>query len=200
MHEAPAAFPPRLLRTFIATLANELGADNLMTVLDKASLPASWADLEAVARFDAAAAGRAYAGLQQAVRTVYGRGARGILLRVGNGLWRKLLNDGGLSVKAQAALVKGLPARAARKPALDLLAKLLSSKPGDVTVHTLDLDLLFVDHAAPTANGQHSDGPICWVTLGLIREALHWATGRDYDITETSCRALGAQTCEFKIV
>ncbi|MEW6240272.1 MAG: 4-vinyl reductase [Chloroflexota bacterium] len=199
MHETAAAFPPRLLKTFIETLASELGADNLMTVLDKASLPASWADLEAVARFDAAAAGRAYAGLQQAVRTVYGRGARGILLRVGNELWRRLLDDGGLGVKAQAALVKGLPARAARKPALDLLAKLLSSKPGDITVHTLDLDLLFVDHTAPSANGQRGGEPICWVTLGLIREALHWATGRDYDITEISCRALGDQTCEFKI-
>jgi predicted hydrocarbon binding protein len=200
MYDTPAAFPPRLLKAFIETLANELGADNLMTVLDKASLPASWADLEAVARFDAAAAGRAYAGLQQAVRTVYGRGARGILQRVGNRLWHNLLDQGGLGTKAQAALVKGLPARAARKPALDLLAKLLSSKQGDITVHTLDLDLLFVDHAAPSANGQRGDEPICWVTLGLIREALHWATGRDYDIAEISCRALGAQTCEFKIV
>ncbi len=199
MHDTPAAFPPRLLKIFIETLANELGADNLMAVLDKASLPASWADLEAVSRFDAAAAGQAYAGLQQAVRTVYGRGARGILQRVGNRLWHNLLDQGGLGAKAQAALIKGLPARAARKPALDLLARLLSAKPGDITVHTLDLDLLFVDHAAPSANGQRGDEPICWLTLGLIREALYWATGRDYDIAEISCRALGAQTCEFKI-
>lgn len=199
MHETSAVFPPRLLKTFIETLANELGADNLMTVLDKASLPASWADLEAVSRFDAAAAARAYAGLQQAMRTVYGRGARGILQRVGNRFWYNLLDQSGLGVKAQAALVKGLPARAARKPALELLARLIAARPGDITVHTLDLDLLFVDHAAPTANDQHSSEPICWVTLGLIREALYWATGRDYDIAETSCRALGAQTCEFKI-
>jgi predicted hydrocarbon binding protein len=80
-----------------------------------------------------------------------------------------------------------------------LLARLLSAKPGDITVHTLDLDLLLVDHVSPTTDGQRGDEPICWVTLGLIRESLFWAAGREYDIAETSCRAAGAAACEFHI-
>jgi predicted hydrocarbon binding protein len=72
-------------------------------------------------------------------------------------------------------------------------------KPGDHTVHTLDLDLLFVDHASLATAGQSDSTPICFVTLGMIRECLYWAVGYEHDIEEISCRALGAKECEFKI-
>ena len=192
-------FSPRLLRAFVQTVSAELGADNLSAVLEKAGLSLLLADPEAAARFDASAAAQAYAGLQQALRTYYGRGARGILLRVGGQFWKRLLDESPLTLKPRLALARGLASAARPKPALDLLARLLSAKSGDITVHTLDLDLLLVDHVSPAVDGQRGDEPICWVTLGLAREALYWATAREYDITETSCRALGAQACEFHV-
>lgn len=192
-------FSPRLLRAFVQTVSAELGADNLSAVLDKAGLSLLLSDPAAVARFDASAAADAYAGLQQALRTYYGRGARGTLLRVGSQFWKPLLDEASLTLKPQIPIARGLATAARPKPALDLLARLLSAKPGDITVHTLDLDLLLVDHASPTTTDQQDNEPICWVTLGLMRAALLWATGREYDITETSCRAIGAQTCEFHI-
>jgi predicted hydrocarbon binding protein len=194
-----ADFSPRLLRAFVQTVSDELGADNLSAVLDKARLSYLLADPTAVARFDASAAAEAYAGLQQALRTYYGRGARGILLRVGGKFWKRLLNESPLTVKPQIPLARGLSSAARPKPALDLLARLLAAKPGDITVHTLDLDLLLVDHVSPTANSQSDGEPVCWVTLGLMRESLFWAVGREYDVTETSCRALGAAACEFHV-
>jgi len=192
-------FSPRLLRAFVQTVSAELGADNLSAVLEKAGLSLLLADPEAAARFNASAAGQAYAGLQQALRTYYGRGARGILLRVGGQFWKRLLDESPLTLKPRLALARGLASAARPKPALDLLARLLSAKSGDITVHTLDLDLLLVDHVSPAVDGQCGDEPICWVTLGLAREALYWAAAREYDITETSCRALGAQACEFHV-
>lgn len=194
-----ADFSPRLLRAFEQTVSAELGVDNLSAVLDKAGLSLLLADPTAAARFDASASAEAYAGLQQALRTYYGRGARGILLRVGAKFWKRLLAESPLTVKPQIPLARTLASAARPKPALDLLARLLAAKPGDITVHTLDLDLLLVDHVSPTADGQRGDEPICWVTMGLAREALYWATGREYDIAETSCRALGATACEFHI-
>jgi len=134
------------------------------------------------------------------LRSYYGRGARGILLRVGAQLWNRLLDEAPLMVKPRIPIARGLATAASPKPALDLLAKLFSTKSGDLTVHTLDLDLLLVDHPSPGASGQRDNEPICWVTMGLVREALHWATRREYDVTETACRALGANQCEFKVV
>ena len=193
-------FSPRLLRAFIRTLAAELGAGKLPIVLESAGLPPHLADSEAVTAMDASSAAQAYADIQKAMRTYYGRGARGILLRVGAQWWNLLLDEAPLTARPRIALVRGLATSASPKPALDLLAKLFSTKSGDLSIHTLDLDLLLVDHPSPAAVDQQDNEPICWVTLGLIREALHWATRREYDVTEISCRALGAKQCEFKVV
>ncbi len=192
-------FSPRLLRLFAETIAEESGIDNLQVILKMAELPVEWADRQAIGKFDAVAAGEAYAGLQRALRTYYGRGARGILLRVGAQFWGNLLDQAPLALRAQIPLVRGLATTAHPKPALDLLARLYATKPGDLTVHTLDLDLLLVDHASPAAAGQHEAEPICWLTIGLMREALHWATRREFDVTEVSCRAVGAPACEFQV-
>ena len=192
-------FSPRLLRAFAQTVSAELGAGDLAAVLDKAGLPLLLSDPSAVARFDASASAQAYADLQRALRLYYGRGARGILLRVGAQLWTRLLAESPLTLKPRIPLARTLATAARPKPALDLLARLLAAHAGDITVHTLDLDLLLVDHASPSTTDQHENEPICWVTLGLMRESLFWATGREYDITETACRATGAQACEFHV-
>ena len=192
-------FSPRLLRAFAQTVSAELGAGDLAAVLDKAGLPLLLSDPSAVARFDASASAQAYADLQRALRLYYGRGARGILLRVGAQFWTRLLAESPLTLKPRIPLARTLATAARPKPALDLLARLLAAHAGDITVHTLDLDLLLVDHASPSTTDQHENEPICWVTLGLMRESLFWATGREYDITETACRALGAGACEFHV-
>jgi len=141
-----------------------------------------------------------YASLQAAMRSYFGRGARGILLRVGQRMWNHLLEDATFGGRAQAGVVKRLPRNTRRKPTLDLLAKFLAASSGDITVHTLDLDLLLVDHASPTASGQNESAPICYVTQGLIRESLFWATGAAYDVDETACKAQGHHACEFKVM
>ena len=192
-------FSNRILRRFVETVALELGADQFNAMLALAKLPAEWAKPETFAKTDPSESAKTYATLQTAIRTYYGRGARGVLLRVGQRLWSHLLGDAALGGKAQAAVIKRLPLSTRRKPTLDLLARLIGTQSGDITVHTLDLDLLFADHASPAADGQHNAGPICFVTQGLIRESMYWATGQKYDVEETSCKAQGHHDCEFKI-
>jgi len=96
-------------------------------------------------------------------------------------------------------VIRRLPLRARRKSTLELLSRFLSTRPGDVTLHTLDLDLLLADHVSPTTQETESRQPICFVTQGLIHESLLWATGQRPDVEETSCRARGDDTCEFRI-
>ncbi len=187
------------LHHFVDTIARELGQENLPIVLEKAGLPSDWSDPVRWESLTHTTPVETYARLQKAMRTYYGRGARGILIRVGSNLWKRLLDDAPLAVKAQSRLMFGLPLNARRKSALELLAKLLGNKRGDVTVHTLDLDLLLVDKTSPGTLGQNETERICFATLGLLRECLYWATGREHDIEETSCRAKGEEACEFKV-
>lgn len=192
-------FPARIVTRFVETLSAELGHDTLAAVLEKSGLPEEWTQPAHFSALDDSQTAQAYSRLQSALRIYYGRGARGILLRIGAGLWNHLLNDSAFGLKAQAVFLHGLPKSLRRKPALELLARFLSAVPGDVTVHNLDLDLLLVDQSSPTTLGQSDDTPICFVTLGLIRECLYWADGKEHDIEERACRAMGARQCEFKI-
>jgi hypothetical protein len=197
--KSPVRFSPRLMNRFVEMLSQEIGRDTYHSVLSKSSLSHDWRLPEFFLAMDGAQAAEAYANLQSALRTYYGRGARGTLMRIGTKLWEPALRDAPLGAKAQAALVRGLPKSLKRKPVLDLLAGVLGASRGDITVHTLDLDLLLVDQTSPTTLGQKDDSPICFVTLGMIRECLYWATGEEHDIEERACQAMGAQQCEFKI-
>ena len=136
-------FSNRILRRFAETVALELGPDQFNAMLALANLPADWKDSGTFRSMDPYNSAHVYTALQTAMRTYFGRGARGVLLRVGQRLWDHLLDDSALGIRAQAAVIRRLPLSTRRKPTLDLLAKILSSGPDDITVHTLDLDLLF---------------------------------------------------------
>lgn len=192
-------FSSRILRRFVETVGVELGADQFHAMLALSNLPPEWAKPQTFQKMDAAKSAETYAVLQAAMRGYYGRGARGVLLRVGQRMWNLLLEDAALVGRAQAALIKRLPLATRCKSLLELLARLIGARPDDITVHTLDLDLMVVDHASPAAQGQRAPRPICFVTQGLIRESLFWATGENFDVEETSCKATGRDTCEFQI-
>lgn len=195
-----ANFSSKSLQDFAQIIANEVGENNLPVVLEKSRLPSEWANQDYLATLGGQAAAEAYAGLQQAIRTYYGRGARGILKRIGAKFWNNLLQNAPLKEKAQSKIMRGLPETMRRKAVLDMLIRLLGAKADEMSVHTLDLNLLLVDKISPTTYNQEDDEPTCHVTYGLIREAIYWATSKDAMIEETECQATGAATCEFKIV
>lgn len=192
-------FSNRILRRFAETVALELGPDQFNAMLAMANLPADWKDPDTFLELNPYDSAHVYAALQTAMRTYFGRGARGVLLRVGQRLWDHLLDDSAFGIKAQAAVIKRFPLSTRRKPTLELLGKILSAQADEVTVHTLDMDLLYVDNASPAAHDQKESTPICFVTQGLIRECLFWSTGKSYDVEEVHCMAMGEHSCEFKI-
>ena len=196
--EAPL-LSAHFFRVFLDTLNAEIGQDKLIAVLEKAKLPADLANPQAASRYSGQSAAETYARIQKALRVYYGRGARGTLTRIGRRLWPRLLESASLPEKAQAQFIRAMPPAMRRKAALELLARLFSAKPGGATIHTLDMDFMLVDHASAATFGQGEASPVCSVTLGLIQEALFWASGREHDIDEVSCRAAGGNACEFKI-
>ena len=47
--------------------------------------------------------------------------------------------------------------------------------------------------------GKQAAEKICWVFNGALQEALKWQTGKDFEIAEVECRALGAPACVWEI-
>ena len=72
-----AKFSNRILRRFVETAAVELGTDQFGAMLALSGLSAEWAKPEALPKMDAVESAKTYAALQAAMRTYYGRGARG---------------------------------------------------------------------------------------------------------------------------
>jgi predicted hydrocarbon binding protein len=184
----------RLVRAFVAAVVDEIGAHNLPTVLEKTGLKPE--DLEYL---ESTSAADVYARLQQALRLFYGRGARGMLLRIGRSTWNRLAAQASLREKAELEIVRRLPIPARRRRVLGLVAARLQEGGGNASIHNLDLDLLLVDHSGAATLGQNESETICYVTLGLIQEALLWATGQEADVDEIKCKAAGAPACEFRV-
>jgi len=193
-------FSNRLLKRFAETAALELGTDQFNGMLAMSNLPVDWRKPESFLKVSPTDSAHVYAALQSAMRIYFGRGARGVLIRMGQRLWNLLLEDSALVGKTQAAVIKRLPLNSRRKPTLELLGRFIGSQSGDITIHTLDLDLLFADHASPSTHDQTSPTPICFITQGMIRESLFWGTGQSHDVEEISCKAMGNHNCEFKII
>lgn len=188
-----------LLTRFVDVLRQEVGADKWPLILAGVNLSPAMFDKENLVLLDGAGAADLFARSQQALRLFYGRGARGILIRVGFGLWERLTSAASFVEKAELHVLRSLPAPARPRRALEVLAARLREGGGTLSVHSLDMDLLLADYSSPTTLGQAEQMPICYVMLGLIQGALVWATGREMDVEEVSCRAIGKPACEFKI-
>lgn len=189
-------YPPALLQQFIQIASQEVGRNELAQIINDPGL----LDTNAISSLNELQAAETFAEIQRRLRVYYGRGARGILLRTGQNLWKPVLQKQGILTRLLAIGIKIIPAGMRQKPALDLLARVMRGREGSVSVHSMDLNLLFVDSSSPITTGSQEAQPVCYVTLGLIRGMLYWAAGKDYDVEETGCCAMGNDACEFKVV
>ncbi len=140
-----------------------------------------------------------YARFQKEIRDYYGRGARGSLNRIGRRVFQRMEREAVFPDKIRLLWIRLLPAVARRRQILDWLAGQLQMPDGKISNHTLDLDLIFVVHSSDSTCGQSENQPVCWVTQGMLQEALVWATDEELDIEEITCQAAGGETCTFRI-
>lgn len=189
----------RLYRDFIQSATQEVGLDNFPLILAGHPLLPALQETGPLIKLEGEQAEKANASLQQALRLYYGHGARGLLLRIGRGMWTRMISEANFLEKAELEISRWLPVPARRRHILEVLTGRLREAGGAASVYSLDLDLLLVDRCGAATLGQTSAEPVCFVTLGLIQGALYWATGHEADVEEISCKATGAPACEFKV-
>jgi predicted hydrocarbon binding protein len=57
----------------------------------------------------------------------------------------------------------------------------------------------YIDHECWQCAGKASDEPICLIRAGTIQEAMRWITGKEFQVHETACRAMGAPACIWEV-
>ncbi len=140
-----------------------------------------------------------FAALQAAMRQYFGNGARGALIRIGRLHWKNIYETASVIQRAKLTAGRQMPALPAGRIFLNHLAARLQGVDGNVSVHLMDRELIFMDTSSDSTVEQSADSPICWATLGMLQAAMTLATGQEQNIEEISCRASGAAACRFRI-
>lgn len=184
-------------RRFMQAIQDVMGLSGLTTLLRQAGLQRYTNTLPAANDAPGLKASE-YAALMQAIENYYGRGARGTLTRIGYASFKRLVESRRLRARLLRALLRALPLSSRRRLVLQWLAGHLGG-PKAIRIHLDDQHLALVDTESLATIGRSRDSEICWVMLGELQEALKWGTGREYEVTELSCKAKGDPACRFEI-
>ena len=142
-----------------------------------------------------------YAQFNEAIESFYGRGGKGILRRIGKASFQYGVREQAALLGVAGVALKLMPERQKIKFILNAVAGALKkSNPAvDARLEENGDTFAYVESTCAICHGRHSDAPICHLYVGSLGEAVQWATGREYAITETHCIAKGDPYCRFEI-
>ncbi len=142
-----------------------------------------------------------YARLNQAIEEFYGRGGRGMLRRIGKASFEYAINEQAALLGVAGTALKLLPQKQRIKFILNSMASALKKSNPQVEAW-VDEDgdtLAYVESSCAICHSRQNEKPICYLYLGSLGEAVKWATGKEYAITETHCLAKGDEYCRFEV-
>lgn len=142
-----------------------------------------------------------YAKLNEAIEQFYGRGGKGMLRRIGKASFQYGVREQSALLGVAGVALKLLPEKQRIKFILNGMADALKKSNSAVKAWVDESGdrLAYVESTCAICQGRHSMEPICYLYVGSITEAVNWATGKEYVITETHCIAKGDEYCRFEV-
>ena len=192
--------PNASLRVLFLSMEDVMGQNGVSAVLNAAGLtrfvknyPPN--DLTSCVLFED------YATVVKAVEDFYGpRAARASLIRVGRATFQYALKEHPATLGLAGLALKMMPLNMQMKTVLNNVASGMTKdlhEPAHVEEQS-DC-FLYVKEACGACQGRKANKPVCFTTVGAILESLKWAAGKNFDVSETVCRATGGPTCTFRI-
>lgn len=147
-----------------------------------------------------------YANLNGALLSFFGRAAKSMVLRIGRLSAKQGIDQQG-AMFGIAALVasKLLPYSTQIKIGLEAMrdgfikVNAQAGQTPGIAVEDRGDRIAYIDRACANCAGKRADSPMCWIHLGVIEEAVRWQTGREADVKEVECRAMGAPECVWEV-
>ncbi len=192
----------KFARIFLESLREILGKNGLSTILNYSKMSALVDHLppdNLEKAFDFAH----FSMINQAMEDIYGlRGGRGIALRIGRTTFADVLKDYGALAGVGDLAFRVLPLHKKMKIGLLAMARIFSEKSDQIsTVHDGVDSFIYAVERCPVCWGRKVDeNAVCYYLVGLLQEGLQWISGgKEFQIHETKCIALGHDICEFTI-
>jgi predicted hydrocarbon binding protein len=147
-----------------------------------------------------------YASLSAGLYNFFGRAARSMVLRIGRISTQHGIKEQSAAFNIATLLAtKVLPAPARIRLTMENMQRgyrKYSQEVGQDQLLSLEDrgdTLAYVAETCPVCAGKQADGPMCALFDGVLTEAVHWITGRDFAVREVECRAMGAKACVWEI-
>ena len=194
-------FANRLGRILLDSLQEAVGRNGLNALLnlnDLGGLIATPPPDDLALAFDLAVV----SSLLGALEMIYGpRGARGLAIRAGRGMFGRLLHGFDLPTGFNDLAFRLLPQQTRLKIGIPALARLLTQH-SDITCRVADRGPCFdfTIERCPDCWGRQSKRPACNLSAGLLLEGMsHFGRGQEFRVSQTECRAAGAAVCVFRL-
>jgi len=142
-----------------------------------------------------------YARLNEAIEEFYGRGGRGMLLRIGKASFQYAVREQATLLGLAGTALKLLPTKQRIKFILNAMVGALKKSNAQVEAWLEEVDDTFAycDATCAICHDRKSTDAICHLYIGSIGEAVLWATGQEFEIIETLCTAKGDPHCRFEV-
>ena len=147
-----------------------------------------------------------YANLNTGLLNFFGRAARSMTIRIGRISTRRAIDQqSALFGIAALMAAKIMPLSMQLKMLFDAqisgFQKLSKSVGEEYVAHAEDCGdhFIFSIQTCAMCAGKTASQPICHLYTGTLQESIKWLTGKDLDVRELECRALGAPSCVWQI-
>jgi len=189
-----------LVRQALTSAQEVMGENGLNTVLRTSGLE-RFIGAFPPDNLDPAISASQYARLNEAIESFYGRGGRGMLRRIGKASFQYAVREQAALLGLAGVALKLLPEKQRIKFILNSMAGALKKSNPQVNAWVDDSGekIAYLESTCAVCYGRHSADPVCYLYAGSIGEAVQWATGKEYKITETHCLAKGDEYCRFEI-
>lgn len=193
----------KFARIYLESIREIVGDNGLLTILNYANL-SSLREKLPLDDFEKAFDFSHFSMVNKALEEIYGiRGGRGLALRVGRTTFDDVLKDYGTLAGVGDMAFRLLPMQQKIKFGLNAMARIFSEKSDQISsLEEADEYFLYQIQRCPVCWGRSGEEQaVCYYMVGLLKEGLHWVSGgREFNITETKCVALGDEVCEFEIL
>ena len=147
-----------------------------------------------------------YANLCAGIMKFYGRAGKSVVIRIGRLSAKYAIEKQGaiFNIAARTA-IKLMPLSSQIKTGLENMQDGYRKiyKDGGSEIHLRIEDRgdkwAYIAENCPLCAGKESDSPICWSFIGTLKEGTTWLTGKELEIEEVECRAMGAPACVWEI-
>jgi len=142
-----------------------------------------------------------YAAAEQAVEDFYGRrGARAMLVRIGRATFHYTLQEQPAILGLAGIALKALPMKARMKLVLENVTR-AANRDVNQPAHMRDEPdaFYFVTEICPCHWRPKHETPPDFVTVGVLQEAMLWATGKNFRVEEVASVSTGASACVYRI-